>query len=478
MAKKNKKKNRPAQVDSELAQVDSELAQESPSREEIEVRANPEEPAVEVQQVADSADQADAAPSEVTEVSAAEETVTEETAGEPVVEEAAEAPVVEENVEEAVADETPAEDESAPETDAEPVAEEVAEQPAVPEEKKEKSSKKKGFGVNYRGYMNSLQHNGFALLFSAIGVFVIMAAAFVAIFFLVLQSPEQVMVPNVVGEPLEEALLAMQVKELYPKIQLRYSNSAEDKGDVLEQDPPAGTIVKAGRRINLTVSRGIVVDQIGSYVGLKVDDLRISLQAAFSGMAVQLINVPETVMYRTDDSEPGTILEQDPPPETSITTPVTLSLIVSSGPGNETAKVPWLVGMSLNDALLQMSRTKIIFNWTARPLKENETPGIVVSQKVPGSDGQAPAYSVSECVIAMPEEIENDLVYGIFTTELAALPYPLKIQLDVIPPEGDPYTLVTFRHLGGKVTIPYAVPQFSELVFSVEDKEQSRQVIR
>lgn len=350
--------------------------------------------------------------------------------------------------------------------------------PADTAQKAPAVKQKKGFGINYRGYMNSLQHNGFALLFSAIGVFVIMAAAFVAIFFLVLQSPEQVMVPNVVGEPLENALLAMQVKELYPKVQLRYSDSPEDKGNILEQEPPAGTIVKAGRRINLTVSRGIVVDRVGSYVGQKVDDLRISLQAAFSGMAVQLINVPETLMYRTDESEPGTILEQDPPPDTSITTPVTLSLIVSSGPGNETAKVPWLVGMSLNDALLQMGRTKIIFNWTSRPLEEEEAPGTVVSQRVPGSDGQAAAYSVSECVIALPEGVENDLAYGIFETELASFPYPLKVQLDVIPPEGDRYSLVTFKHLGGKLTIPYAVPQFSELVLSIEDKEQTRQIVR
>lgn len=381
--------------------------------------------------------------------------------------------------------EQPVVEETTPAEVAEPVAEEVTSSAEAGDGQTEPEVEKKSwrfvntaFGINFRKYMNSLQHNGLTLLFSAIGTLVIMAGIFVAVFFLVLQSPEQVMVPNVVGEPLEEALLAMQVKELYPKIQLRYSNSAADKGTVLEQDPPASTIVKAGRRINLTVSRGIVVDRVGSYVGQKVDDVRISLQTLFSGMAVPLIKVPETLMYRADESEPGTILEQDPLPDTSITSPVTLSLVVSSGPGNETAKVPWLVGMTLNDALLQMSRTKIIYNWTSRPVAEGEVAGTVVSQKVPGTEGQAPAYSVSECVIALPESVENDLVYGIFSAELAAFPYALKIQLDVIPPEGDPYTLVAFRHLGGELTIPYAVPQFSELILSVEDREQMRQTVR
>lgn len=360
----------------------------------------------------------------------------------------------------------------------EPVEEKAEEVPEQKDEGMVSAEKTAVYGINYRKYMNSLQHNGWTLLFSALGTLVIMAGIFVAVFFLVLQSPEQVMVPDIVGEPLENALLSMQVKELYPKIQLRYSNSAAEKGVVLEQDPPSGTIVKAGRRINLTVSRGVVVDRVGNYVGQKVDDLRVSLQTVFSGMAVPLINVPETLIYRTDESEPGTILEQDPLPDTSIASPITLSLIVSSGPGNETAKVPWLVGMSLNDALLQMNRTKIIFNWTSRPLNEGETAGMVVSQKVPGTDGQAAAYSISECVIALPDDIVNGEEYGIYTTQLSSFPYPLKVQLDVIPPDGDRYTLVSFKHLGGKLTIPYAVPQFSELVLSVEDKEQERLIVR
>lgn len=462
MAKKKSKKSKPAEK--------VEL-KENTSAEEAAVQA--ETAAVdEVAETAETAAEETAADTET----AADETAAEETAGEAdAATEKADATEAADSAETA-AEAVPVPEPSAVENPAVAAASEEA--PAA--ETEPAAKQKKRFGINYRGYMNSLQHNGFALLFSAIGVFIIMAAAFVAIFFLVLQSPEQVMVPNIVGEPLENALLAMQVKELYPKVQLRYSDSPDDKGLVLEQDPPAGTIVKAGRRINMTVSRGIVVDRVGSYVGQKVDDLRISLQAAFSGMAVQLINVPETLMYRTDESEPGTILEQDPLPDTSITTPVTLSLIVSSGPGNETAKVPWLVGMSLNDALLQMGRTKIIFNWTSRPVdtEKEEVPGTVVSQRVPGTDGQAAAYSVSECVIALPEGIENDLVYGIFETELAAFPYALKVQLDVIPPEGDKYSLVTFRHLGGKLTIPYAVPQFSELVLYIEDKEQTRQIVR
>ena len=68
-----------------------------------------------------------------------------------------------------------------------------------------------------------------------------------------------------------------------------------------------------------------------------------------AGSAVPLINLPDVPNYRSDASEPGTILEQDPPPDTALTSPVKMSLIVSSGPGNETTRVPYIVGFSLND---------------------------------------------------------------------------------------------------------------------------------
>ena len=90
------------------------------------------------------------------------------------------------------------------------------------------------------------------------------------------------MVPDVTGKDLTDALQEMQAKELYPKIRLRYSKSPEEKGSVLEQSPSGGTIVKAGERINLTVSQGVVLDRVENYVGMKIDDVRAQLQTLFA----------------------------------------------------------------------------------------------------------------------------------------------------------------------------------------------------
>ena len=58
---------------------------------------------------------------------------------------------------------------------------------------------------------------------------VIALSACLAVFFASVQGAEKVLVPDVVGESLTDALLKMQAKELYPKIQLKYSDSPGDK---------------------------------------------------------------------------------------------------------------------------------------------------------------------------------------------------------------------------------------------------------
>lgn len=345
--------------------------------------------------------------------------------------------------------------------------------------KKKEKSEKKGFPdlrLNFKKYIESLQSNWKALLFTAFAVILFMMAITFAVFFAVVKSPEEVLVPNVVNKPLEEALQDMQVKELYPKIQLRYSNTQSDKGYVLEQDPPAGAIVKAQRHIDLVVSKGAVIDRVGNYVGQKLDDVKLSLQALMAESAIPLIKLPDVPNYRSDASEAGTILEQDPLPDTALTSPVTMSLVVSSGPGNETTRVPYIVGYSLNDTLLQMSRSKIVFNFTAvEPEKiDLERPGVVIKQKLPEENENIPIYTTTDCVINIPDTVIDGNVYGIYERDLPSYPYALKVTLDAIPPEGDAYNIVNFKHPGGKLTIPYAVPRLTVLVLTVQEQEVAR----
>ena len=133
---------------------------------------------------------------------------------------------------------------------------------------------------NFKDQVSQIQNGGKSLVITVIVAFIIMILAFLAVFFLTVQGAEKVMVPNVVGKNLTNALLDLQSKELYGKIQLRYSDLPGDQGTILEQSPDAGAIVKAYRRVTLTVSRGVAIDELADYTGENIDDIYTAAPAA------------------------------------------------------------------------------------------------------------------------------------------------------------------------------------------------------
>ncbi|MBQ3800892.1 MAG: PASTA domain-containing protein, partial [Treponema sp.] len=129
---------------------------------------------------------------------------------------------------------------------------------------------------------DAIARGGAPLFFTIILTLCVTVVACIAVFLVSLQGEEQVMVPDVVGKTLTTALLEMQQKELYAKIQLRYSDE-DDALTILEQSPAPGSIVKAYRRVTLTVSRGVEGSGIDDFVGKNIDSVLPELKKKYSG---------------------------------------------------------------------------------------------------------------------------------------------------------------------------------------------------
>lgn len=330
--------------------------------------------------------------------------------------------------------------------------------------------------ISFHDMFSNMQSNGRMLLFTVIAAVIVMMLACVVVFSINVKGPEEVMVPDVVGKKLTTALLEMQAKELYPKIQLRYSDKPGDEGEILEQSPSGGAIRKGYSRVSLVVSRGVVIDHVENYVGLNIDEVKLKLQTLFAGTARPLIIIAAP-QYKADVSEAGTIIEQDPPEGTNISDPVTVHFIVSRGPNFENTRVPNIVGSSVNDVLQLMARTKLTFDFTWHEASENEKEGTVVSEQSFTQD-VVQNYTRVAAEFAMPAKPVNGDVYGIFEDTLTDYPYAVPVKLTAVPEEGDSYTIVSFSHPGGKVTIPYAVPAGTVLVLSVVEKEHKKITVR
>ncbi|MBR7064266.1 MAG: PASTA domain-containing protein [Treponema sp.] len=329
---------------------------------------------------------------------------------------------------------------------------------------------------NVHTIFNDAQNSGKSFVVLVVTACVLMVLSCAAIFLVQIKGAEKVLVPNVVGKDLTTALLELRPKELYPEIQLRYSNTPGDEGKVLEQSPAAGAIRKGYSRVSLVVSRGVVVDHVGNYVGQNIDDVQMNIQTLFAGNARPLI-VIAPVQYKAHNSEAGTIIEQDPPEGTNISEPVTVHFIVSRGPTFDNTKVPNIVGNTVNDVLQQMQRTKIIFDFASHYANDNEVAGTVVRVQQLTSEF-VPNYTRVRAEFAMPQGLHNGNMYGIFEYVLPEYPFAVPATLTATTESGDSYTVITFMHPGGKISIPYAVPRGTELVLSVNGKEYNKISVR
>jgi beta-lactam-binding protein with PASTA domain len=298
-----------------------------------------------------------------------------------------------------------------------------------------------------------------------------------AVFFIAVRGSEQTMIPDVQGKELTAALMELQVKELYPKIQLRYSQSASDKGTILEQDPLPGTIVKAGRRIRLVVSQGVIVDTLGDYIGRNVDDVRMELQSIAAAAGQQLLSLNEPFMYEFSTEEVGTILQQNPEAGFSVSGPTSIDFVISKGPEDSMIKVPDLVGLPMADAMEQISASGVAFSFSARPVSGKELPETVVSQRPAGGTIIEADQPVS-IVVSAPADLPRNEVFGIFTYTLPENPYALAVRLEALLPNGERRRLASVDHLGGEITIPYRLPVRSVLILTMLNREMVREEVR
>jgi len=152
---------------------------------------------------------------------------------------------------------------------------------------------------------------------------------------------ETITVPNVLGKDLatsqrmlnDAGLQVMEARE-------QYSSSAK-KGIVMSQLPFSNSTVKEGRRIYLTVSKGIETIRVPSLYGQTVRDARLTLMR----IGLQLGDVT----YQTDENVAADrIAGQGVPPGAEIPNDGMISVVVSRGTSG--IRVPSLVGLSLDEA--------------------------------------------------------------------------------------------------------------------------------
>ncbi len=323
------------------------------------------------------------------------------------------------------------------------------------------------------------EHRYFKItVIALIGVVALTFIAGLATFLLSLRGAEETMVPDVERVELVDALLALQERNLYPQVQLRYFSDPTLKGKVVQQEPAPGTSVRAGKRISIVVSQGAVVDTVGEYVGRNLDDVRSELRTLFSSFDALL--TIDDVSYVFDEADPGTILEQDPPAGTELTGPTELDFVVSRGPDVRRQELPAYVGLSWREAVPVLARSDTPFTFTVTEDPDalaDAGSGVIVDQSPePGTEISASTNVQLTMTPGEPEGEEN--VFGIFDRVLPNYAVAVDLSLLAVRPDGEEVTLLSMVHPGGRIAVPYDEPVGTTLVLYRFDTEVVRTVVR
>ena len=323
--------------------------------------------------------------------------------------------------------------------------------------------------------LEALKKGGKSVFFVYVIALILMVVSCLIVFFLSVQGEEQVMVPNVQGKSLTAALLELQERELYPKIQMHYSEMPGDKGTILSQSPRAGSIVKAYRRIDLTVSRGEMITVLGDYVGKNIDEVRGTLDLLFSEEdSVLKVSAP---VYKKDSAKTGTIIAQYPPAETELYEPVKLQFVVSSGDKNEVVEVPEIKNMTVKQLLAVMNETKLVYDFTFKQDASAAEGGAITS--VAKTERSVDAFTrIDVELTARPSTAESESIQGILEVEVPEYPYPVPMRVDVQTLDGLSTTILSFNHPGKKVTVPYDVKKENTVVLYVMGEEKGKVTIQ
>ncbi len=306
-------------------------------------------------------------------------------------------------------------------------------------------------------------------LFIILALTVLLILSFLLSFFIAVRGAEKTLVPDVTGELLIDGLISLQEKELYPRIQVRFTEDPLEKDHIISQDPQPGSLVKAGRRVKLMISKGAVVDKVGDYLGKDLRDVKTQLQTLFASYKPLLV-IKEPVTYIFDESPAGTILAQKPEGGTQITGLTEIEMVVSRGPIGESYRLDDYSGLKWEDALNRLVRSNQPFEFIISQ-EESELPVAQVLEQQPEAGEVILSGTPVILTINKPARLDRDERFGLFEVSLPEYPISVDLRVEKELTGGNTETILEMKHPGGSFSFPYRDEAGSTYVLKIYDEE-------
>ena len=183
-----------------------------------------------------------------------------------------------------------------------------------------------------------------------------------------------VQVPDLQGLFASEASARLEEEGLKMTIGDSLHHETIPAAAVVDQNPSVGQLVKKGRRIVLTVSKGPRYYEVPDVRGVSLREARLQLE----GNQLKI----GQILYRSSDALPeGAVVDQSPPPGAQLARDSEIDLQVSNGPRAALKRVPTLIGLSIGAAEDTLRKYELRIGHIAKRIDEQKRVGTVLAQE-------------------------------------------------------------------------------------------------
>ncbi len=215
--------------------------------------------------------------------------------------------------------------------------------------------------------------------------------------------PKQVSVPNVAGETQAAASTALTNAGLVLGTATTQSSSTVPAGDVISENPAAGTQVNAGSAVNVVISTGPAQVAVPNVVG--------ETQAAATAGLTSAGLVVGTVTTQSSSTVPsGSVVSENPAAGTLANVGSAVNLVVSSGPAQ--VAVPNVVGETQAAATAALTSAGLLLGTVTAQSSSTVPSGSVISEN-PAAGTRVNAGSAVKVVVSSgPAQVAVPNVVG------------------------------------------------------------------
>ena len=242
--------------------------------------------------------------------------------------------------------------------------------------------------------------------FAVIGGVLAAAATIFALFYFILGSfstpaPTEFSVPSLLGKTMEEVLADPEINGIFTVEQIGQRASNEyPAGQIIEQSPEKGKIVKGDRVISVFISTGIKTEPMPNLVGQEYRSAMIQLKNL--DLDLQLNN---TESY-SDSVTSGCIIKTDPAFGEDLKVGDAVTLVISKGVEEKLVTVPTCTGFNINTVRQNLTQLGLVCGEVTYDSGSSVEAGIVLHQSIDANQEVAPGTTISLTVsggITSPE---------------------------------------------------------------------------